>query len=505
MCGLVGFSGKKNFNKDKINLLLIWNSFERGKDATGLYSNKNDLLKSTDAAPEFLEKIPYEEDNILIAHVRAKTIGSNSIKNTHPFVENNIVLAHNGTLKNHLGLMRKYELPFADFDVDSHVVAGIIGKENNFKVLSEIEGAAAMLIHDKTNPNTLYVFRNGERPLFKGSINGDMYISSLAESLLVIGCKNIKEFKENHLYTIVDGLIKGIPKKITNKPYIHVYDTITNVNDVSYHTYYGHASPDVNELMHMMLKYDAKIYNHGMMQNETCTYGNEYKVIGFDKSLNTVTIIDDLNYRCNVNIHRFNKGESYFTINDYVKCRSKLTIIGQQDVLAIPKDQICLITKEYGNGNVEVLNLLTNEKYDVSKHFFKILSKAELKEFNTLDTQEELDFSDVTSLPNNLNIPFFSEGYEEMDEYYNQDTVDDSDSEEEDDHDEDLDLSVNEAKLVSDIENIQIGVADLVHFVKDFVPVNDEVEFKCLKIELDQTIAECLEFYNITNTLIKKK
>ena len=44
-CGLIGFSGKTNFDKEKINLLMLWNSFERGKDATGIYTPKNGLVK----------------------------------------------------------------------------------------------------------------------------------------------------------------------------------------------------------------------------------------------------------------------------------------------------------------------------------------------------------------------------------------------------------------------------------------------------------------------------
>ena len=53
-CGLIGYSGKKNFNKDKINLVMLWNSFERGRDSTGIYSPKNNLIKEADPAAKFL-------------------------------------------------------------------------------------------------------------------------------------------------------------------------------------------------------------------------------------------------------------------------------------------------------------------------------------------------------------------------------------------------------------------------------------------------------------------
>jgi glutamine amidotransferase len=39
--------------------------------------------------------------NILIAHVRQKTVGPTKIENTHPFVQSGWVFAHNGTLKDY--------------------------------------------------------------------------------------------------------------------------------------------------------------------------------------------------------------------------------------------------------------------------------------------------------------------------------------------------------------------------------------------------------------------
>src|SRR5574343_244013 len=159
MCGLVGFSGKSNFDLQTVKTIMLWNSFERGEDATGIYSPKNQIIKKAKHCKDFILDTPIEEDKLLIAHVRAKTIGLNVDKNAHPFMENNVVLAHNGTLKNHYALLRKYDLPFAQYDVDSHVMCGIMGKQNNFKVLSEIEGAAAVLIHNVETPDILYAYR----------------------------------------------------------------------------------------------------------------------------------------------------------------------------------------------------------------------------------------------------------------------------------------------------------------------------------------------------------
>ena len=40
--------------------------------------------------------------SILIAHVRAASAGSVSLRNTHPFISDSLVLAHNGTVRGHI-------------------------------------------------------------------------------------------------------------------------------------------------------------------------------------------------------------------------------------------------------------------------------------------------------------------------------------------------------------------------------------------------------------------
>jgi hypothetical protein len=222
MCGLIGFSGTKPCDINKIRVLMYVNSQERGEDATGLYSPLNGLEKSLSKGWEVAKsnKTVLQPDTTLIAHVRAKTIGVNSIQNTHPFERGNYILAHNGTLKNYNALLRKYDLNATDYNVDSDIIAGCIAKDDGFDVLPLLEGAAALLIHDKTKPNRLYVFKKGsniateQRTLFKGSLDGGMYISSLEEPLMMIGCKNIKPFKDDVLYTIENGAIK---KEVTVK------------------------------------------------------------------------------------------------------------------------------------------------------------------------------------------------------------------------------------------------------------------------------------------------
>lgn len=483
-CGLIGFSGKTNFDKEKINLLMLWNSFERGKDATGIYTPKNGLVKFAKLATEFLVNTPFEEDTLLIAHVRAKTVGTNTDKNAHPFNEDNVVLAHNGTLKNHYDLLRKYKLEWNKYDVDSHVICGIMAQEKNFKVLTEIEGAAAMLMHDKDNPKIMYVFRNGDRDLFKGYCDGNLYISSIKNSLELIGCKNVKEFKENYLYTIVDGLIQGTAKRIVNKPY--------NPPKPAYTSNYV---PSSDKLIGIMLQFDQ--WNQRTMLNNL-TYKKEYKVIGFDKGKYTITIVDDNGINFTVSSYYFNRMDAYFTVHDTVKSRCNIVLKSDPNTVIIAKDENCLITKDYMNGYVELINLKTNEIYDLSKSFLKKLTDFEVKALE--DNKEESE---------QLNLALnFCEGYDQfmknVDTKFNNSNVNQEEEEEdleteEEDDESYYDMSINEAKFVEDLENIKRSSDELIDFVSTslVIPDDEVINYKQLKMTLSMHIDEVLEFYNV--------
>ncbi len=70
------------------------------RDQIPFYVRRSALPASKDPAfNSALKEIPkLEPPNILIAHVRALSRGVASIANTHPFIMDNIVLAHNGTM-----------------------------------------------------------------------------------------------------------------------------------------------------------------------------------------------------------------------------------------------------------------------------------------------------------------------------------------------------------------------------------------------------------------------
>lgn len=222
-CGIIGFSGpeKSKFDLNKLKVLFFINSLLRGKDSVGYYSPINGIRKIN---KEYIDEVGSKDniiddiqpDNVLIGHVRAKTIGLNTQKNAHPWEFERIVGLHNGTLKNYnhysSGLAKKYGIEYKDYDVDSQVL--LMALDQNFETLQDkllpaleqYEGAAALLMYNKER-ETIFACHDKERPLFYGYIGKSMYISSLSHPLEIIGCKDVKAFDENNVYEIKNGKI----------------------------------------------------------------------------------------------------------------------------------------------------------------------------------------------------------------------------------------------------------------------------------------------------------
>lgn len=223
MCGIVAFSGEDNFNPDKIKLLMLWNATERGKDSTGIFTPSLGVVKGIGEAKTFLNKKELLPETQFMGHVRSKTSGAATEKNAHPFEFENLIGVHNGTLNNIWGLLPEYGLKSVDYQVDSEALFAILNKTLDVKVIGKVIGAMALVWYYKKH-ECFYVYRNDERPLYYGTVDKGIYISSIKESLEVIDCKDIVEFKKEELYKIVkDNVIAcdiNIPKKLKPIPVI---------------------------------------------------------------------------------------------------------------------------------------------------------------------------------------------------------------------------------------------------------------------------------------------
>jgi len=415
MCGQLGYSGTKPFDIEKIKLLTLWNSLERGEDATGFYSPLNGHNRTLNKGSDVVIHNNFKliPDTILMAHVRAKTIGLNTLENTHPFKRGDWYLQHNGTLKNHLDLAHKYELSTMEYSVDSDVICGAISKQDNISVLKEIDGPAAIIIHKTTMPNKLFVFRNTERPLFRGMIDGCMYISSIKESLIYIGCESVKEFKVDTVYTICDGIVEKTVK-INNTPYRRPFIN-TGYNNTTYGNYntnsgYYNSFVQPNELVNSWLR--ANFNDTSTTRKFKLIQDKFYFICGATEfGMLEVKEKDEDNSP----VETYHK--SYFNTNDYLEIWDTAValydIVDDKKEVVIDIDELVTITKV--NNNILSLENYNTKKdiCNADRRYFRAATDLEIRTYKNTNTA----VNDYTSTDG------YYEGYYDAYDSYNTPTT----------------------------------------------------------------------------------
>lgn len=173
MCGLVGLISRKPMGFHHADLELMQNLLLldqiRGEDSTGVFTVMRDgnltitkigshpmHLFATAAWGKHRSKA-IQEGRIMIGHNRKATMGGINSMNAHPFHEDNIVLAHNGTVR---GGHKK----MADTEVDSHAVCHAFAEKGAEAVIAELDAAFAFIWWD-IEAQRLFAVRNSERPL----------------------------------------------------------------------------------------------------------------------------------------------------------------------------------------------------------------------------------------------------------------------------------------------------------------------------------------------------
>lgn len=187
MCGLVaiinklnnGFSlaGKENFTH------MLYADAIRGMDSTGafLVNNLGNVswgktkhnpvhLFITKEWNDLLDNA-YKNGRFLVGHNRKATVGKVTDQTAHPFIEDNIILVHNGTLTNHKEI--------GSTEVDSHAICQSIAAKGHIETIKTLQGAFALIWYD-INKKSLFVCRNDKRPLSFIETSDSYYLSSEA-------------------------------------------------------------------------------------------------------------------------------------------------------------------------------------------------------------------------------------------------------------------------------------------------------------------------------------
>lgn len=459
MCGLVGFSGKGKSNKKLLDELMLWNSLERGRDSSGIYTPKDGVIKNATPAWEFLKNKEFSEDKLFIGHVRHGTIGSVIDANAHPFHEGTVVLAHNGTLRNQWTLCNKYDLKSSDYNVDSNVICAILNKEKNANPLAEIEGTAALLFTDTINPEILYVFKHGDRTLFKGSIDGDMYISSIEQSLVYIGCQNVKEFKEDVLYTIKNGIIKTeLP--IKNEPYRFTPPVVTKTTSTPISSSNMDKLTSRIHLMnnpHLLDGHWIKAIKTLSVSNKKdveISWGTYYRVRGVDNVTKSFLVSDNKGETVWVHMNSFDFEGCFMKNSFFVKFWTEIETTKTNTLIFAKDDVAQIINYDASDKTVLVKSPVTKKEYKVS---IKYVRRC---------TQKEEDLAIGTAVAETEEDENFTSGYNEQNP--SPADLEEQDVEviarEEDDDEEYFNLMVNQDVLKEALDTQNGFTEDLLQF-----------------------------------------
>lgn len=269
-CGIFGYCGRSNVTKNdlriaiqKFKILGILNE-DRGKDSCGVYIN-NAIKKGIGTQrlfTTFIQKETFElstKNRIFLGHNRQASMGSQiNLDNQHPFlIDDDMLITHNGTLKEAYNFCQKYKLPYSEISVDTKML-GLALHRNGPSVLENYKGAAALAITYNSKPNHLYLYHGSslttkgkpleeERPLFFMETREGIYYSSLETALDAIREMDSEEsiqLEHNVLVEIVDGKFSGnnvtinrgdmnleFPKEFSGWQRTHGYhDSLRNTN-----------------------------------------------------------------------------------------------------------------------------------------------------------------------------------------------------------------------------------------------------------------------------------
>ena len=290
-CGIFGMSTNKaeNLDVNAVHILGIYN-IERGKMSCGLSWDGDvqyglgfdklytDFIVDREIKPT---KIP-----IMIGHTRQPSYGMAITEdNAHPFgfgtskdgKSYEMIFCHNGTLKNHKELAKKYNIDLSEKvkkmshgghsyetirdKIDSEILGEILYKTKKFHVLSEYIGAAALAWTWIDEPNKLYLW-SGASKLIQGSAliteieerpmnvycknENSMFFSSLKNSLTVLGAakKDDLQIDYNTVYVITDGDFKNAEKHKVSRKQAGQSETIANNYRGNYKNYYNGYEED---------------------------------------------------------------------------------------------------------------------------------------------------------------------------------------------------------------------------------------------------------------------
>jgi len=237
MCGIVGYIGFREAWPIVIKGLKRLEY--RGYDSAGIALIGETGLKVYKKAGKVIELENFAEGkdqsgSVGIGHTRWATHGAPSDRNSHPHTSNDgqLSIIHNGIIENYATIKVELEKRGHTFNSDTdtevlvHLIEEIYKNENNDLLeavrlaLHEVNGAYAIVVMDKANPDQLIAARKGS-PMVIGVGEGEYFIASDATPIVEY-TKNVIYLEDNEIAFLKrDELQIKRLDNVVQTPYIH--------------------------------------------------------------------------------------------------------------------------------------------------------------------------------------------------------------------------------------------------------------------------------------------
>ncbi|MBK7689607.1 MAG: glutamine--fructose-6-phosphate transaminase (isomerizing) [Bacteroidetes bacterium] len=199
MCGIVAYIGPKNAYPILIKGLKRLEY--RGYDSAGvaLLNGTLQIYKKEGKVSDLENFVAQQstDGTVGIGHTRWATHGEPCDRNAHPHISNsgNLAIIHNGIIENYAALKTELELRGYTFesDTDTEILLNLIEdiqKEEKISTeeavriaLNEVVGAYAIVVIEKSKPDTLIAARKGS-PLVIGIGKGEFFVASDASPII---------------------------------------------------------------------------------------------------------------------------------------------------------------------------------------------------------------------------------------------------------------------------------------------------------------------------------
>jgi glucosamine--fructose-6-phosphate aminotransferase (isomerizing) len=237
MCGIVGYIGFREAWPVVIKGLKRLEY--RGYDSAGIALIGETGLNIYKKAGKVVELENFAEGkdqsgSVGIGHTRWATHGAPSDRNSHPHTSNDgqLSIIHNGIIENYATIKEELEKRGHTFNSDTdtevlvHLIEEIYKNENNDLLeavrlaLHEVNGAYAIVVMDKNNPDQLIAARKGS-PMVIGVGEGEYFIASDATPIVEY-TKNVIYLQDNEIAFLKrDELLIKRLDNVEQTPFIH--------------------------------------------------------------------------------------------------------------------------------------------------------------------------------------------------------------------------------------------------------------------------------------------